>query len=73
MQFGHWKKESIPEHCCTTSFIDTYDERVYIPKSFCVDYIEEFHEEQGNGKFTLIIKQEKKDVENVKIEGGYGA
>jgi hypothetical protein len=43
------------------------------PRAFCVDYIEEFHEEQGNGKFTLIIKQEKKDVENVKIEGGYGA
>mgnify|MGYP000910514438 CR=1 FL=1 len=43
------------------------------PRAFCVDYIEEFEEDAGNGKFTLIIKQEKKDVENVKIEGGYGA
>ena len=42
-------------------------------RAFCVDYIEEFSEDVGNGTFTLIIKQEKKDVENVKIEGGYGA
>lgn len=42
-------------------------------RAFVVDYIEEFSEEQGNGKFTLILKQEKKDIENVKIEGGYGA
>jgi hypothetical protein len=42
-------------------------------RAFCVDYTEEFYEDQGNGKFTLIIKQEKKDIENVKIEGGYGA
>lgn len=42
-------------------------------RAFVVDYIEEFSEDQGNGKFTLIIKQEKKDVEKVKIEGGYGA
>lgn len=42
-------------------------------RAFCVDYTEEFYEDQGNGKFTLIIKQEKKDIEKVKIEGGYGA
>lgn len=43
------------------------------PRAFCVDYIEEFNEDAGNGTFTLIIKQEKKEVEKVKIEGGYGA
>ncbi len=42
-------------------------------RAFVVDYIEEFKEDVGNGTFTLIIKQEKKDIENVKIEGGYGA
>ena len=41
--------------------------------AFVVDYIEETSEDEGDGKFTLIIKQKKDKLEEVKIEGGYGA
>jgi|LSQX01.1.fsa_nt_gb hypothetical protein len=42
-------------------------------QAFVVDYVEEFSENEGNGKFTLVLKQEKSYIDQVKIEGGYGA
>lgn len=42
-------------------------------EAFCVDYIEEFNDTEGEGKFTLIIKQKRENIKDVKIEGGYGA
>jgi UDP-hydrolysing UDP-N-acetyl-D-glucosamine 2-epimerase len=44
-----------------------------IKKAFVVDYIEEFSEDKGDGAFTLIIKQKKDKIDEVEIEGGYGA
>ncbi|MDP4180321.1 MAG: hypothetical protein Q8942_04420 [Bacillota bacterium] len=42
-------------------------------EGFVVDYTEEFSESEGEGKFTLIVKQKKENIKDVKIEGGYGA
>ncbi len=39
--------------------------------AFVVDYTEEFVDDSGHGRFTLIIKQRKDKNSEVKIEGGY--
>jgi|BioPla2DNA2_1021312.scaffolds.fasta_scaffold02513_8 hypothetical protein len=44
-----------------------------LTSAFVVDYIEEFSEDKGDGAFTLIIKQKKDKIDEVEIEGGYGA
>ncbi len=44
-----------------------------LTSAFVVDYIEEFAEDKGDGTFTLIIKQKKDKMDEVVIEGGYGA
>lgn len=42
-------------------------------QAFVVDYIEEFKDSEGDGTFTLILKQQNQYIEDVKIEGGYNA
>ncbi|NLD46084.1 MAG: membrane-associated protease 1 [Clostridiaceae bacterium] len=42
-----------------------------LTQAFVVDYIEEFQDAQGDGTFTLIIKQQNQYIEDVGVEGGY--
>lgn len=41
------------------------------PNAFCVDYREDYGDEAGVGTFTLIIKQKKDKMAQVRVEGGY--
>lgn len=41
------------------------------PNAFIVDYIEEYDEKEGNGKFKLKLKQKKDKIKDILIEGGY--
>ena len=43
------------------------------PNAFVVDYIEDFGDKEGTGLFTLLVKQKKDKIANIKIEGGYPA
>ncbi|MDR3222529.1 MAG: hypothetical protein LBT66_02155 [Methanobrevibacter sp.] len=43
------------------------------PNAFVVDYREDYTSVDGVGTFTVLIKQKKEKIENVKIEGGYKA
>lgn len=46
--------------------------RKYIyPNAFIVDYIEEYDDKEGNGKFILKLKQKKDKIKDILIEGGY--
>lgn len=41
------------------------------PNAFVVDYTEDFGDKEGTGLFTLLVKQKKDKIANIKIEGGY--
>lgn len=49
-------------------------ERKYtFPNAFVIDYREEYGDRDGTGTFTLVLKQKKDKIVNVKVEGGYPA
>lgn len=46
--------------------------RISMPKSFVVEYLEDFSDKSGNGTFYLHIRQKKDKIKDVTIEGGFG-
>lgn len=47
--------------------------RYYFPHAFVVNQVENFGSDSGVGTFTLTIKQKKDKMDQITIEGGYGA
>lgn len=45
--------------------------QIIIPNAFVVDYEEDFTDETGTGIFTLLIKQKKDKMAELKFEGGF--
>jgi len=45
--------------------------KVHFPNAFVVDYAETYGDEDGNGTFSLTVRQKKDKIEGVTIEGGY--
>lgn len=45
--------------------------QIIIPNAFVVDYEEDFTDETGTGIFTLLIKQKKDKMSELKFEGGF--
>ncbi len=45
--------------------------QITIPNAFVVDYEEDFTDETGTGVFTLLIKQKKDKMVDLKFEGGF--
>ena len=41
------------------------------PNAFIVDYSEDFDNEEGEGAFTLTIKQKKDQIEHIAVNGGF--
>lgn len=44
-----------------------------LPNAFVVDYIENYDDKSGMGKFILKLKQKKEKIKDIQIEGGYKA
>ena len=44
-----------------------------LPNAFIVDYYEDFENAEGIGEFTLIIKQMKNKLADVKVTGGFSS
>lgn len=42
-----------------------------LPNAFVVDYYEDFQNAEGVGEFTLILKQMKNKLADVKVTGGF--
>jgi hypothetical protein len=42
-----------------------------LPNAFIVDYHEDFENDEGVGEFTLVIKQMKNKLADVKVTGGF--
>ena len=45
--------------------------QISVPNAFVVDYQEDFTDETGAGVFTLLVKQKKDKMANLKFEGGF--
>lgn len=45
--------------------------QISIPNAFVVDYEEDFTDDTGAGVFTLLLKQKKDKMANLKFEGGF--
>lgn len=45
--------------------------QITIPNAFVIDYEEDFTDDTGTGIFTLLIKQKKDKITNLKFEGGF--
>lgn len=45
--------------------------QISIPNAFVIDYEEDFTDDTGAGVFTLLIKQKKDKMTNLKFEGGF--
>lgn len=43
-----------------------------LPNAFVVDYNVDYSDMEGNGEFTLLVRQKKDKTKDVAIEGGYG-
>ena len=41
--------------------------------SFVVDYTEDYNEKGGVGEYTLVIRQKKEKLTDIKFEGGYAS
>lgn len=46
--------------------------QITFPNAFVIDYKEDFSDEAGTGVFTLLMKQKKDKMVNLKLEGGFG-
>ena len=42
-----------------------------LPDAFVVDYFEDFDNQEGGGTFTLVLKQRKNKIKDVKVTGGF--
>ena len=42
-----------------------------LPNAFIVDYVEDFDNSEGVGEYTLVIKQMKNKLADVKVTGGF--
>ena len=42
-----------------------------LPNAFIVDYHEDFESDDGIGEFTLVLKQMKNKMADVKVTGGF--
>ena len=42
-----------------------------LPNAFVVDYYENFTNTEGSGEFTLVLKQIKNKLKDVKVTGGF--
>ena len=42
-----------------------------LPNAFVVDYYEDFTNTEGSGEFTLVLKQVKNKLKDVKVTGGF--
>lgn len=42
-----------------------------LPNAFIVDYHEDFESDDGIGEFTLVLKQMKNKLADVKVTGGF--
>ncbi|MBO6303629.1 MAG: membrane-associated protease 1 [Selenomonadaceae bacterium] len=42
-----------------------------LPNAFVVDYFEDFSNQEGGGVFTLVLKQRKNKLKDVKVTGGF--
>lgn len=45
--------------------------QISIPNAFVIDYEEDFTDDTGTGIFTLLLKQKKDKMANLKFEGGF--
>ena len=45
--------------------------QITVPNAFVIDYEEDFTDDTGAGVFTLLIKQKKDKMANLKFEGGF--
>lgn len=45
--------------------------QIIIPNAFVIDYEEDFTDDTGTGVFTLLLKQKKDKMANLKFEGGF--
>ena len=45
--------------------------QISIPNAFVIDYEEDFTDDTGAGVFTLLLKQKKDKMANLKFEGGF--
>jgi len=44
-----------------------------LPNAFVVDYQVDYSDEEGNGLFTLKVRQKKDKTKDVAVEGGYAS
>lgn len=76
-QLGFWSMVAAEQASCYRSVtVEVITagivEREYIfPNAFVVDYKENFGNKDGVGTFTLVIKQKKDKLVNIKISGGF--
>ena len=47
--------------------------QITLPNAFVIGYEEDFSDETGIGVFTLLLKQKKDKMINLKFEGGFSA
>ena len=45
--------------------------QITIPNAFVIGYKEDFTDDKGTGVFTLLLKQKKDKMANMKFEGGF--
>ena len=45
--------------------------QITIPNAFVIGYKEDFTDDTGTGVFTLLLKQKKDKMANMKFEGGF--
>ena len=45
--------------------------QITVPNAFVIDYEEDFTDDTGAGTFTLLMKQKKDKMVNLKFEGGF--
>jgi len=42
-----------------------------LPNAFVVDYVVDYSDEEGNGTFSLLVRQKKDKTKDVAVEGGF--
>lgn len=42
-----------------------------LPNAYVIDYMEDFSDSSGNGKFSLTIRQKKDKIKDIDIKGNY--
>lgn len=79
IQLGDWSRVAATDANCYRNLkimnvMQGQVTRQYeLTKAFVVDYIEDFDIEQGVGTFTLIARQKRDNINDMTINGGFGA